>query len=294
MSVLAVEDRRLTGIGLMLVAYLLFTAIDSSAKWLVLAGLPTMVVVFVRYLVPMVLVGTYLIVTEGRAAFRTENPGLVALRALFLLASTIFNFTAVQYLPLTLTAAIFFTVPLWVCALSIPLLGEKVGPRRWAAIVIGFIGVLVAMRPWSAEAHWAVLLSMGTAIAAALYLIATRRLAGRVSTDTQQFYAAAIAAVAIAPLALAEWEWPASTIDWTVFALIGLFGWGGHQVLTVAHRLAPASVLAPFVYVQMIYMTGSSWLIFDQPPDGWILAGGSIVLASGLYVWLRERALGAG
>jgi drug/metabolite transporter (DMT)-like permease len=91
-------------------------------------------------------------------------------------------------------------------------------------------------------------------------------------------------------MGLVGWIWPAVPLDWAVFALIGVFGWSGHQLATIAHRLAPASVLAPFVYVQIIYMTAASWGIFHIPPDGWTLAGAALVISAGFYVWLRERA----
>ena len=290
-GIAAVEDRRLAGISLMMGAYLAFTGIDSSAKWLVQAGIPAMEVVFVRYAVHLVLVVALALPVMGAELVRTARPGAEVLRGGFLLGSTIFNFLAVSYLPLTVTSAIAFATPLTVCLLSIPLLGERVGARRWAAILVGFSGVLVITRPWSAEAHWAVLLSFGTVICASLYAVATRKLAGVDRTATQQFYAALVATVAIAPFALGDWVWPSAPADWAAFALIGLFGWGGHQMLTIAHRFAPASTLAPFIYVQILYMTGASWLIFQAPPDGWVLVGAAIVLASGLYIWLRERQL---
>ncbi|MEM6548718.1 MAG: DMT family transporter [Pseudomonadota bacterium] len=290
-GVAAREDRRSAGIALMIAAFAFFTCIDASAKWLVQAGMPAMQVVFVRYAVHMAMVAVLFLPQEGLGLFRSDAWGAEAMRSFFLLASTIFNFLAVIYLPLTLTAAIFFTVPLWVCALSVPLLGERVGPRRWAAILIGFCGVLIVTRPWSAEAHWAVLLSIGAAICASLYIILTRRLAGVDSTATQQFYAAALASLAIAPVAFADWHWPETQTDWTAFALIGVVGWAGHQLLTVAHRFAPASTLAPFVYVQIIFMTAASWLIFSDPPDPWVFVGAAVVLLSGLYIWLRERQI---
>ncbi len=286
-----IEDRRLAAIGLMLLAFLCFTGIDSCAKWLVLAGLPALQVVFVRFAVHAVMVLATAGSLRGANLLRSRRPGLEVWRAFLLLGSTMMNFVAVRYLPLTLTAAIFFTVPIWVCLLAIPLLGERVGRRRWMAILVGFVGVLIITRPWGAEAHWAILLSMGTAIGAALYAIATRRLAGIDSTATQQFYAAGGATLAIAPLAVFDWVWPATGIDWAVLAVIGVFGWAGHQLLTTAHRLAAASTLAPFVYVQILYMSASSWLIFQHPPDLWVLLGALVVVASGLYIWLRERSL---
>jgi drug/metabolite transporter (DMT)-like permease len=286
-----IEDRRLTGILFMVLACLMFTGIDSCAKWLVLHGLSPMWVVFVRYAVHMLAVVLLFLPSLRLSLFTTRRPGLEIVRGIFLLASSMFNFTAVLYLPLTLTGAIFFTVPLWTCALSIPLLGESVGIRRWAAIMVGFSGVVIATRPWSADFHWAVFLSMSSAVCAALYAILTRRLAGVDATATQQFYAATLSTIGIAPIAFTDWQWPAAHLDWLAFALIGLFGAVGHQLLTVAHRFAPAATLAPFMYVQFVFMTASSWIIFATPPHPLVLAGGVIVLSSGFYIWQRERSL---
>lgn len=285
------EDRRMTGIVMMLLATLLFTGIDTCAKWLVLSGMPPMAVVFIRYFVHMLMVGAIFLPASGMRLFATGKPWLEAARGLTLLIGTILNFTAVKYLPLTLTSAIMFTVPLWVCALSIPLLGESVGWRRWAAILVGFCGALTTTQFWGANFHWAAFLSIGTAISAALYVILTRKLAGVDSTSTQQFYAAALCSIGIAPVAYFDWQWPVANVDWLAFALIGVFGWAGHHLLTAAHRFAPASTLAPFLYAQMFYMTISSWVVFNQPPDIWVIAGALLVLASGLYVWLREIQL---
>lgn len=287
------RDRRLTGIALMLLTYLLFTGIDTSAKWLIEAGLPPLQVVFVRFAVHLAIVVAVLYPRTGTRLFLSADRPREVLRALCLLGGTVFNFLALQYLPLTVTTAIFFTIPLWVCALSVPLLGERVGIRRWVAILVGFTGVLVATRPWTGEMHWAVLFSVAAAVSASLYSILTRKLVGVDSPHTQQLYGAAIPFLAITPFGLAEWQWPAMGIDWAFFLLIGVFGWAGHQTITMAHRYAPASVLAPFIYSMILYMTASSWLIFDQPADAWVLVGSAIVLSSGLYVWWRERAIAA-
>ncbi len=293
MSVEPVEDSVLKGIILMMLAFLVFTGIDTSAKWLSLAGLATLQVVFVRYAVHALISLMIVLPQEGRALFHTENMKLEVLRGLFLLGSTVCNFTAVKYLSLTLTTTIFFAGPLVVCALSIPILGEKVGPRRWAAIIVGFLGVLVATQPWGEDVHWAIVFSLCAVTMASFYMVLTRRLAGVDSAATQQFYSAWIATILIAPFALSNWTWPEEPASWVAFCLIGFFGWGGHQLLLVAHRCAPASTLAPFVYVQIIYMTASSWIIFNQPPETRHIAGAAIIVFSGLYVWMRERTLEA-
>ncbi|MBX2854162.1 MAG: DMT family transporter [Rhodobacteraceae bacterium] len=285
-------ENRSYGIFLMLITYILFTGIDVCARWLTReAGLPTMETVFIRYLGHLIIVSALFLPIYRESLFRTRNFSDQIWRGVFLLGSTICNFTAVQYLPLSLTAAIFFAVPILVCLLSIPLLGERVGVRRWTAILVGFVGVLWITWPFGAEAHWAMFFSLGATVLAGLYGIWTRKLAGVDPTNTQQFYAALVATIGIAPLAVMEWVWPSRPVDWVVFAAIGLFGWAGHQIMTIAHRYAPASTLAPFIYVQIVYLSLADFLVFHILPDPAILPGAAIVLAAGLYIWLRERTL---
>lgn len=283
------EDRRSLAILMMLGAYLCFTLLDSSAKWLVLSGLPTTEVVFVRYGVHLAMVAALFMPREGLGILRTQNRGLEVARAAMLLGSTIFNFVAVKFLSLTVTSTIFFMMPIVVTILSIFFLGERVRWRRWAAIAVGFAGILIVTRPWGAEFHWAMLCSLGAVVCASTYQILTRRLAGVDSTQTQQFYAALVATVVIAPVAFLDWHWPADNVGWGALALIGVFGWTGHQLLTVAHRFAPASVLAPFVYAQLVFMTASSVWVFGGGIDLWVFVGAAVVIASGIYIWVRER-----
>jgi len=285
------EERRLLGIMLTLLAYVLFTAIDSSAKWLAQAGIPTMEFIFVRYAVHLGLILGLFLPGRGVALFRSGNRKLEVLRGLFLLSTTFFNFLAVQFLPLTVTGSIAFTMPLLLCALSVPLLGETVGWRRWTAIGVGFLGVLIIVRPGTDAFHPAALLSLMGAAGSACYFILTRKLSAIDSAATQQFYAGAVAMLCVAPFAFGSWVWPATAVDWFAFALIGVAGFAGHQLSTIALRFAPATVLAPFAYFQIIYMTLSSWLVFAQPPDAWIFLGAPVVIGSGLYIWLRERRL---
>lgn len=280
------------GIALVMGAIFLFACLDSSAKWLVLSGVPSLQVAFVRYLVNFVLALAFFLPGQRTSLFVSGNKRLEILRAIALVGSSVFNFFAVRYLPLTVTGSIMFSMPLILCALSVPLLGEKVGWRRWIAIGVGFTGVLIIVRPGGAEFHWAMGLSLASATCGAFYSIFTRKLAGRDPATTQQIYATGLATICLLPPALASgWQWPVDTPGWFALGAIGVFGGVGHFMVTIAHRLAPASVLAPFNYFQIIYMTGLSWLVFSQPPTVAIFIGAPIVVGSGLYIWLRERHL---
>ncbi|MFV0475023.1 MAG: DMT family transporter [Pikeienuella sp.] len=288
----AQEDRPGLAILLMLGTFSCFTGIDSAAKWLAEAGIPVLEIVFIRYLGHLLLVLALFAPAEGGALFRAKKPLLVGLRGLMLLTATMANFTAVQFLPLTITNAIFFISPLVITALAAIFLKEQVGPRRWTAIFIGLAGVLIVTRPWGADFHPAMLICLIPPFAAAIYNLLTRRLAGVESPDTMQLYAGLIPVIAILPLALGDWRWPAGGADWFAFVMIGVFGWAGHQLLTLAHRYAGASALAPVTYTQIVMMSLSSWLIFHQPPDSQTVIGAAVIILSGLYVWLRERRLG--
>lgn len=287
------EERRLLGIGFALVGFFCFTIIDSCAKWLTLSGLPPLQVVLIRYAGQVLLVSALFLPSRGMELVRTRSPKLELLRGFCLLGSTVLNFSAIVFLPLTVTASIAFTMPLMLCALSIPFLGEHIGWRRWLAILTGFVGVLVIVQPGSDAFHPATFLSLASAFFTALYMLLTRKLAGVDSSTTQQFYAACIATLCILPFAFAfgGWVWPADATGWVAFFAIGAVALTGHQFITTAHRFAPASIIAPFGYIQIIFMTASSWLIFNEPPDFWVFVGAPIVIGSGLFIWLRERQL---
>ncbi len=290
LSIKANEDRPLLGIGLMLIAYLAFSLIDTSAKWLVLAGMASLQAAFMRY-VGHFLISLGMMVRQGvnPTVFRSNHFWLVILRAFFLAASTALNFISVRYLPLTLTATILFSAPIIVCALSGPLLNERVGIWRWSAILIGFVGIVVAMRPFAGGFHWSMLLSLAAACSFSCYVLLTRKLAGKVPVDNLQFYTGLIGTLALAPFALAEWQNPSTSLDWVIMLVIGIWGWAGHELLTRAHGYAPATTLSPFSYTFVLFLTIWSFLVFDQLPGQWTILGGAIIILAGLVIWFRER-----
>lgn len=288
------EDRPMFGIGLMLLAYLAFSCIDTGAKWLALAGYPAQQTAFARYAGALAI--SLILIARGGlspARFATKHKFLVVFRGLLLMGSTVLNFIAVKYLPLTLTSTILFSAPLIICALSGPLLGERVRFWRWSAILVGFAGIFIAVRPFGADFHPAALLSLCSAAGFALYSIITRKLAGVVAAGTMQLYVGVVGTAVLAPFAVATWQTPTAPLDWLPLATVGIFGWLGHELLTRAHGYAAASTLTPFTYSMILYLTVWSYLVFGDLPDIWTVAGAAIVVAAGLFIWLREKQLSA-
>ncbi|MEC9369405.1 MAG: DMT family transporter [Pseudomonadota bacterium] len=278
-------------IGLMCAAVSLFAFLDATAKYLVsVKGLPVIEVVWLRFVVNALL--TFAIVSPMALPrlIRTARPGHQALRSLFMLGATVFNFAAVKYLQLDQTVTIFFLTPLLVAALAGPLLGEWVGWRRLLAILSGFLGVLLVTRPGFGGIHWAVTFSFCATLSYALYNISTRYLAGHDPTEVTLFYSPAAGLILTMPFALLGWVWPADLLSWVLLASLGILGGAGHWLLILAHRTAPAPVLSPFVYVGLVWMTLLGYLMFGDVPSPWTLAGGAIVILSGLYLLYRERS----
>jgi drug/metabolite transporter (DMT)-like permease len=282
-------DRPTAAVLIMAFAIFLFTLIDTSAKWLMLAGLPAMQVVFSRYLGAFLTVLIFFIPRHGLGEFRSNRPWIQGFRAMTLLSSTVLNFIALQYLPITLTIAMFFAMPIVVTLLSIPVLGEKVGLRRFLAVLTGFIGVLVIVQPWGAQFHWAVFVSMGALFSASTYFVLTRLLAGVDNNSTSQLWTNGLATLVLVPIALQNTVWPDNTLTMLVFLFIGFLGGVSHILATLAYRFAQASVLAPVTYIQVIYATAAGYLVFNTLPTIWTAIGTAIIIASGVYIWQRER-----
>ena len=280
---------RLIGIGLVSLCYLLFSLLDGSAKWLV-GTLPVIVVVWLRFVMHAVFAGAVFFPVRGFGLVRTQHLRWHMLRALMFIAMTGINFWALQYLQLTVTASIFFSVPIMIAVASALVLGERIDTGKWVAILAGFAGVLVIVRPWGEEFHPAMLAAVVNAILYAAFLLMTRRLAAYDSPETIQYLPAVGAAIGLAPFALAAWQSPSGWLEWTVACLLGVLGGFGHYLLALAHRYAPSSVIAPFLYQQVIYMALFGYLVFGDVPAPAVWLGAAIVIASGLYLFARERA----
>ena len=283
------EDRVFIGLMAMVGAVFFFTMIDTSAKWLVIAGLPAIQVVFIRYAGHFAMSVVLFIPREGAGALKSNAPKLQAMRAFSLFIGTIMNFVALKYLPITVTTTISFAGPIVVTLLAIPILGERVGIHRMIAVCVGFLGVVIVMQPWGVGFHPAMFLNIGAMSFAAMYFVLTRLLAGVESNATSQLWVSGIATLCLTPFALANWVWPNGGLDWTFFMLIGIFGGTAHILVTAAHRLADASILAPVIYVQMFFAAAAGIIFFNTAPTVWTLGGGIVIIAAGIYTWHRER-----
>ena len=277
--------------ALALSTFMCFAVLDTGAKYLVTAGYAAIFVVWCRFLSHTVI---SLVAFQGwRRAdmFRMKNAPLQILRGLLLPATTLFNFLALRELQLAQTISIFLSVPMLVTAMAGPLLGEWAGPRRWAAIMVGFVGVLIVVRPGTEVFSPAIVWSILATITYSLYSILTRRLAMRESQASLIFVSGIVGSVLLAPPALIYGRMPHSVLELALLAGLGVFGMGGHMLLVKASRLASASKVAPFIYSQLLWMVVLGFLVFGDIPDGWTLLGAAIICSSGFYIMNRERQI---
>jgi drug/metabolite transporter (DMT)-like permease len=280
---------RLTGIALMCGAVALFSALDAIAKYLG-GHLDTIQVVAVRFVSAFLIAFVFSNPIVRPGLMRSTRPGLQVVRGLMLVCTTICNFMAFRYLQLDEALAILFATPFLVAVLAGPLLGEWVGWRRWTAIAVGFLGVLIIIRPGiSGGMQWAALFSVAAAVFYAFYGITTRMVSHGDASETTLFYGNLVAVAVMAPLLPFVWSGPVSWLDLALMAAMGAIGSASHYLLIAAHRRAPASVLSPFIYTQIVWAVALGYLVFANVPTRWTLIGSAVVIASGLYLIHRER-----
>ncbi len=278
------------GILLMCASSIPFSALDATVKYLAAnVGVPVAQIIWVRFIMHVVFSAIVIGPRKLPDTVRARKPMLQVLRSVFLLGATGFNFYALKYLQLDQTMTIFFLAPFVVAGLAGPILGEWVGWRRMLAILFGFAGVLLVMRPDVDGVHPAYILAVCAALSYGCYNIATRYLTSLDSSETTQLYSPVAGLVAFAPAALLAWEWPQDAFTWFLLFSLGASGGFGHWLLIIAHRYAPASTLAPFVYFGLISMVIMGYLVFGDLPTIWTLSGGFVVVSAGLYLLYRER-----
>jgi drug/metabolite transporter (DMT)-like permease len=286
----AARRARLIGIALMCGAVGSFAILDTTAKYLG-RQIDVMQIVWARYTFAFVLALVVSNPVTRPGLLRTARPLLQVGRAGVLLACTALNFIVLKYLRLDQVLAITFSTPFFVAALSVPVLGERVGPRRWAAIGVGFVGVMVVTRPGFGVMHPAMLLALLSALSYAVYFLSTRLLARVDSSDTTLFYSNVIGAAVMLPVVPFFWT-PLDLKQFGLLVMAGALASGGHFMLIAANRHAPPSMLSSFIYSQLVWVVALGYVVFGDVPDGYTLIGAGIVIASGLYIFHRERLRG--
>jgi drug/metabolite transporter (DMT)-like permease len=283
-------SRTLQGVLLQLVALALFVAMDALLKVLV-ASYPVPQLMFLRFVAHTLVVVVALRLITGSVPWRSRAPWLQTLRSATLAVANAALSVALIHVPLADATAVMFAAPVLTVALAALWLGEQVSARRWAGVVIGLLGVFVALRPpflTGEPLHWAMLLPLVTAVANTAYQLLTRRLA-TVDDPRTTFVHTSLAACALTGLAQPfVWVTPAlSDLPWML--LLGLLGATGHSILVLAFARAPASILAPMSYTQLLWAGLAGILVFGDWPDGWTLLGAGVIAAGGVLVALPHR-----
>ncbi|MGF1594751.1 MAG: DMT family transporter [Kiloniellaceae bacterium] len=259
---------------------------DAMAKWLTAYYSPLQII-FMRNLLAMPMILVMVLSIGGRSLLRTHHLRTHALRGLLLVGGAYTFFLGLKFLPLAEATSLVFAAPIFITALSVPLLGEQVGWRRWAAVIVGFVGVLIIVRPGAAAFQPASLVVVVTAVLYALIMISARRIDQRESVWTLMLY------VVLFPLLFSGlavplvWQAPQLSHLPQIFGM-AVFGTLGMTLISQAFRLAPAAIVAPFDYTALIWASLLGWLVWGEIPGVWTYAGAAVIIASGIYIVIRE------
>jgi drug/metabolite transporter (DMT)-like permease len=276
-------DNPLRGIVLSTIACAVFAIADTTSKYLS-ASLPVIEIQWIRY---VLFLGMAASLVTGRP-LRPRNPKLQMLRGLCVTGSSVLFVYGIREMTMAQATTISFLSPLLITVLSIPLLGEIVGVRRWAAVVAGMIGILIVVRPGPEGFQPAALFGVASSCCWALALIVTRKIAASDEPRTTIFWSALAGAVTLTVLVPFDVIWP-TWLQFCLCLMLGVLSSAGQWLVVLAHRLAPASSLAPISYTQLPWVTVAGYLVFNNLPDHWTLLGAAIIIASGLYTAHRER-----
>ncbi len=248
-------------------------------------------IIFVRNLIALPVIGGLILALWGRTGLHTGTLGVHALRGLLMVTAAYLYFRSLQVLPLAEATALVFSAPLFITALSVPLLGETVGWRRWGAVLLGFAGVLIIVQPGSAAFQPASLFVLGTAILYAFFMISARWINRAEGLWTMMFFVMLFPLIYSAPFALARWV-PLAAGDVPFFLAIALCGSVGITLIGQAFRMAPAAVIAPFDYTALVWAALLGWLIWGDRLLGTTILGALVIIVSGIIIVLREARLG--
>ncbi len=279
----------LIGVGLMLLAMAVLPGIDVIAKYLDQGGTPVLQIVWARLTFGAVLTLPFALPHTRMRGLLPDRPVYHGVRASLLIAATFFFFWSLKTLPIADALAIFFVQPLVVTAMSPLVLKEHVGPRRWAAVAIGFVGTLIIIRPGFGSLNPGALLALAAGTSLALYFLMTRRISGINKAIVTTFHTNLLGAAITSALVPLVWTTPTAT-DWLLFVSLAAIANIGHYCIVRAYDHAEASLLAPLAYTEMITSTIMGWVFFGDFPDRWTFVGVAILISCAIYISMRERA----
>lgn len=268
-----------------------FSVLDVSAKYLVLSGVNAVFVSWTRFLVHLLLVLVLFRGWSNRGMYRVTSLPKQIVRGIFLFGSTVFNFLALLTLQLAETMSIFFFAPVVITMLAGPLLGERVGWRRWLAVSVGFAGMLVIVRPGFGAFGIGHVYALTSMLSYCFYVVMTRSMSATESPASLIFYSALAPVALLGPAVPYTASQPVDLWHLVILLSLGFYGGFGHWLLIRAYRQATTAALAPYPYLQMVWMVAFGYLIFDQFPDLWTIVGATIIVSSGLYIIYREQVL---
>jgi drug/metabolite transporter (DMT)-like permease len=280
-------DRPLRGIALLLASTVFLGTSDATSKYLS-QTLPSVEIAWIRFLIFALIMIPAMVPGSPIFALRTRRPVLQIIRGAALLGSSVLFISGLRFLPIAEASATSFVSPLFVTALSIVFLGERVGPRRWLATAAGLVGVLIVIRPGTGAFHPAAIFPVVSALAWASCLILTRLMSGQERAMVTMTYSSIIGFAMLCALVPFVWVRP-TWHDILFGTIIGVASTAGQWIVVLAFRYADASVLAPFSYVQLLWVTLLGFVIFGEVPDAWTITGAAFIVASGLYTAHRER-----
>ena len=280
------------GIGLMLAAMAVLPGIDVIAKFMGEGGTPVLQIVWARLTFGALLTLPFALPITGLSGLLPSRPFYHGLRASLLIAATFFFFWSLKFLPIADALAIFFVQPLVVTALSPLILKEHVGPRRWAAVAVGFVGTMIIIRPGFGTLNPGALLALASGTSLALYFLMTRRIAGSQKAIVTTFHTNLLGAAITSALVPLVWITPSPT-DWLLFVSLATIANIGHYCIVRAYDHAEASLLAPLAYTEMVTSTIMGLIFFGDFPDRWTFLGVAILITCAIYISYRERARAA-
>ena len=276
---------RARGILWMLLTFILFASLNATVKYLTLSY-PVGQIVWARFAFH-VLVVALLLGPRIPHVMVSGHLGLQVGRSLLMLFTSTMFFTGLRFIPLAESSAIMFVTPILVTVLSVPLLGERVGPWRWVGVAAGFAGAVIIIRPGMGVLQLAAFLPLGAACGHAFYQIATRELSRTDQALTTLFYTPLAGFAATSAVVPFLWIQP-DPEGWLLMTLLGLFGGLGHFALIKALTAAPVAIVAPFSYSNLIWATAYGYILFGDLPDGWTVLGATVIVLSGLLIFYRE------